>query len=201
MTADTDRYVGLQEVYRQKARKDLVKVRHILESNCPGIIFPTEIVEWVVSNASALQVVDCRSVLAEYDSPRAQTINEAVRDLEYGHHGVFYVLMRASDLFVSRHGRRPENADLDAGELRSCVLHILQNDTNASAASSTVSAIPDELISEMCRYGGSQLHNIAAIIGGIAAQEVIKLLTRQKAPLKNTLVFNGIACGSSVLDL
>lgn len=47
---------------------------------------------------------------------------------------------------------------------------------------------------EIIRYGAVEMHNIAAIIGGIAAQEVVKLLVRQCGPLNNTYVFNGIAC-------
>jgi amyloid beta precursor protein binding protein 1 len=42
---------------------------------------------------------------------------------------------------------------------------------------------------------------MAGIMGGIAAQEIIKLITTQYLPLKNTLLFNGIASSSSVFEL
>ena len=48
-----------------------------------------------------------------------------------------------------------------------------------------------------CRYGGSELHNVAAVLGGVVAQEALKLLTHQFVPLNNTFVFNGIR-GSSL---
>lgn len=35
--------------------------------------------------------------------------------------------------------------------------------------------LPDDLINEMCRFGASELHVVAAFIGGIASQEVIKV--------------------------
>lgn len=51
--------------------------------------------------------------------------------------------------------------------------------------------IPQIAIDEMCRYGASELHVIASLIGGITAQEVIKLITHQYISLDNTFVFDG----------
>lgn len=36
--------------------------------------------------------------------------------------------------------------------------------------------LTEDLINEMCRFGGAELHAVAAFIGGIASQEVIKVL-------------------------
>ena len=48
-----------------------------------------------------------------------------------------------------------------------------------------------------CRYGGAGLHNVAAVLGGVIAQETIKLLTHQFVPLDNTFIFNGVR-GSTI---
>lgn len=40
-------------------------------------------------------------------------------------------------------------------------------------------------------YGTSELHVIAALMGGVVAQEAIKLATLQYVPLNNTLIFDG----------
>lgn len=37
------------------------------------------------------------------------------------------------------------------------------------------STVTEDLISEMCRFGAAELHAVAAFIGGIASQEVIKV--------------------------
>lgn len=37
------------------------------------------------------------------------------------------------------------------------------------------STLTEDLINEMCRYGASELHAVAAYIGGVASQEVIKV--------------------------
>lgn len=52
-----------------------------------------------------------------------------------------------------------------------------------------------------CRYNASELHAVAAVMGGIAAQEAVKIITQQYVPINGTLVFNGIACISAVLEL
>ena len=52
--------------------------------------------------------------------------------------------------------------------------------------------VKEDLIHEVCRFGGSELHSVAAFMGGVAAQEVIKLITRQFVPVNNTYVYNAM---------
>ncbi len=39
---------------------------------------------------------------------------------------------------------------------------------------------------------------MAAVVGAIASQEAIKLITRQFVPVGGTLLYNGMACTTSV---
>jgi len=52
-----------------------------------------------------------------------------------------------------------------------------------------------------CRAGGSELANIASLLGGMVSQEVIKLITKQYIPANNTVVFNGVRSTSSAYIL
>lgn len=88
------------------------------------------------------------------------------------------------------------------------------------------STLAEDLINEMCRFGGSEIHPVAAFIGGVASQEAIKawipflfsrflvtktlffgsllllqLITNQFVPLNGTLVFNGVDQKSQVLSV
>jgi len=56
-------------------------------------------------------------------------------------------------------------------------------------------------VQEIVRYGASELHTIASFIGGVASQEIIKLITHQYVPLDNTFIFNGISSTSTVTSL
>lgn len=63
-------------------------------------------------------------------------------------------------------------------------------------------SIPAELsrdqAQEIVRYGGGELHAISALIGGIAAQEAVKIITHQYIPFNNTFIYNGIiGCGET----
>jgi amyloid beta precursor protein binding protein 1 len=54
---------------------------------------------------------------------------------------------------------------------------------------------------ELVRYAGNELHSTSSVIGGMAAQEIVKLITHQYTPLQSTYIFNGIAACGSVLPL
>jgi len=53
---------------------------------------------------------------------------------------------------------------------------------------------------EVSRASG-ELHNIAAITGGMAAQEIIKIITKQYVPVDNTCVFDGIGSRCQIFYL
>jgi amyloid beta precursor protein binding protein 1 len=52
----------------------------------------------------------------------------------------------------------------------------------------------------VCAEGG-ELHNVSAVVGGMAAQELIKVITCQYIPIDNTCVFDGISSRCQVLRL
>ena len=51
------------------------------------------------------------------------------------------------------------------------------------------------------RAGGAELHNIASLTGGVVAQEVIKVITKQYVPVDNVCIFDGVQSKTSVLKL
>ena len=44
---------------------------------------------------------------------------------------------------------------------------------------------------EVARFGASEPHAVAAYMGGVAAQEAVKLLTCMFVPIDNTFVYSG----------
>ena len=56
------------------------------------------------------------------------------------------------------------------------------------------------VIREMARAGGAELHNISALMGGMVAQEAIKVVTRQYVPVKGVCVFDGVVSRVGVFD-
>ena len=56
-----------------------------------------------------------------------------------------------------------------------------------------------ELAQEMVRAGGAELHNVAALTGGMVSQEVIKVVTEQYVPVDNACVFDGVGSRTGVI--
>ena len=54
---------------------------------------------------------------------------------------------------------------------------------------------------EVARAEGGELHNIAALTGGMVAQEMIKIVTKQYIPIDNTCIFDGNSSRCQVLRL
>ena len=60
----------------------------------------------------------------------------------------------------------------------------------------------DDVLREFERAeSGAELHNISALTGGMVAQEVIKVITKQYVPVDNACVFDGIASKSAVFNM
>lgn len=54
---------------------------------------------------------------------------------------------------------------------------------------------------ELARAGGGELHNTSALTGGMVAQEMIKIITKQYIPVDNTCIFDGMTSRAQVLRL
>jgi amyloid beta precursor protein binding protein 1 len=54
---------------------------------------------------------------------------------------------------------------------------------------------------EVARARGAELHNISALTGGMVAQEIIKIITKQYIPIDNTCIFDGITSRTQVLRI
>lgn len=66
---------------------------------------------------------------------------------------------------------------------------------------STIREEVGKICAELVRAGGAELHNIASLAGGLAAQEVIKVVTQQYVPVDNTCIFNGVKTTSAVIRI
>ena len=64
----------------------------------------------------------------------------------------------------------------------------------------TGAMLPDDLIGEMVRFGASELHCVGAVMGGMAAQEAIKLMTAQFVALSGGLVYNAMSSTTTLVS-
>ncbi|XP_068335248.1 NEDD8-activating enzyme E1 regulatory subunit AXR1-like [Pyrus communis] len=204
MTSSTEHYISLQKLYQAKAEADYLVIEQRVRTTLkkigrdPNSISKTTIKSFC-KNARKLKVCRYRLVEDEFNSPTVPELQKYLTDEDYSVASVFYVLLRAVDRFAANYNSFPGQfdglMDEDISRLKTTAVGLL-NDVGCNGVTLT-----EDLINEMCRFGAAELHAVAAFIGGIASQEVIKLITRQFVPLSGTFVFNGIDHKSQLLSL
>ncbi|CAI7779469.1 unnamed protein product [Closterium sp. NIES-53] len=190
----TDFYVALQRIYLSKADADVAAVqRHVSEllrsiGRDPASI-PLATVKLFCKNARNLRVVRFKPLSEEFGAgaPACIPTLQRLMSSHDGSHAAQYVLLRAADHFYSQFHRYPGSFpgdvdDDDVARLKSLAGTIVSGGGSPSQSPS----IPDDLTAEMCRFGASELHCVAAVIGGVASQEAIKLITKQFVPVRGS---------------
>ncbi|XP_037444149.1 NEDD8-activating enzyme E1 regulatory subunit AXR1-like isoform X4 [Triticum dicoccoides] len=155
-------------------------------------------------NTRKLKVCRYRSMEEEFSSPVLSKVQKYFADEDNCYALNFYVLLRAVDRLAASYSRLPGIFDSigstseiveDVPRLKAAAVSVL-SDMGLKGAS-----LSEDLVAEVCRFAGAEIHPVAAFIGGVASQEVIKLVTKQFVPLNGTFMFNGIDLKSQVLAL
>ncbi|XP_050206230.1 NEDD8-activating enzyme E1 regulatory subunit AXR1 [Mercurialis annua] len=204
MTSSTELYINLQKIYQAKAEADFLaiekRVRSILKKigRDPNSISKAMIKSFC-KNARKLKVCRYRHIEDEFNNPSLPQLQKYLTDEDYSIAMGFYILLRAADRFAANYNSFPGQfdgaMDEDISRLKTTAVSLL-SDLGCNGTPLT-----EDLINEMCRFGASELHAVAALIGGVASQEVIKLITRQFVPISGTFIFNGIDHKSQLLAL
>jgi NEDD8-activating enzyme E1 regulatory subunit len=128
--------------------------------------------------------------------------SQAVQDDETWNEGIIFLTMVAAEQFEEQHGRKAGETQAPADKSWELDIPHLQQLVSAMIAELGLPAkcVKDDVLLEACRCAGTTLHVTGAILGGIAAQEAIKVLLHQFVPVKGVFVFDGIHASSSVLD-
>ncbi|KAJ3396570.1 hypothetical protein CcCBS67573_g01562 [Chytriomyces confervae] len=202
MKSDTESFVKLQTIYRDRSHQDAARVHAIAASlaAASGATAPSmDETARFCKNARLLKVIRTSSIESELSEPcpKASEIGQMAQDLDSCI--PFYLLLRGVDAFYAEHMRYPgyhlEEVETDIGLLKKSCAGVL---TRMGLA---VSTLTDDLIHETVRAGASELHTMASFMGGVCSQEVIKLITSQYVPLNNTFLYNGIKSVGGSFDL
>jgi len=203
MTSDTQTYIALQEVYQKRAQDDIAAVSRYVAANLASVgrsdSISQEEIKLFCKNALYLRLVRTSSLNQEYakETARIEDMASALEDPDTNL--VYYFLLRAVDRFWAAKKRFPgwqdDQVQPDIAILKGYVEGLL------AELGLNTSAVSENAVHEMCRFGAAELHNIAALMGGIVAQEVIKVLTHQWVPIANTLIYNGMNSTTTVFSL
>lgn len=203
MTADTKSYTALQKEFQSQAAADVEEVlthaRAIVErlhETNPTVVADRTMLARMCKTLPGARVIRTRSIDLELKEPGKGGFASAVmNDGALQPDGMtsaapYYAAMRAVDIFESRVGRRPEQTDVAV--VMQCLTEVAEGLGVGGGVGGAGSAatVWREHMEELVRYGDVEIHNVAALMGGVAAQEAVKLMTGMFVPVCDTLVVN-----------
>uniref|UniRef100_A0A803VAD6 NEDD8-activating enzyme E1 regulatory subunit n=1 Tax=Ficedula albicollis TaxID=59894 RepID=A0A803VAD6_FICAL len=186
MIADSSKFIKLQNVYREKAKKDIAAVgshaAKLLQSLGKVSANLWLFFQW--KEVSVKYLLYLNQFVSHMDNPDSEI--------------VLYLMLRAVNRFYKQHGRYPGvynyQVEDDIGKLKSCLTGFLQEHGLSVV-------VKDDYVHEFCRYGAAEPHAVAAFMGGAAAQEVIKVITGQFVIFNNTFIYSGMSQTSATFLL
>jgi len=203
MTTMPEHYVELGTIYKNRADRDEGLIHEhakaiLIELGHEEDKISKEEISYVVKNLRGLRVVRTGSIADEYDPKKFLVDNareifedwapEPPEDAPPNPRNInWYFAYRACQLFHTKHSRWPGTENKDDNDFKELV-EIQQKLYKDIGLEQKVEEI---CLEEMVRFGASEIHNIAAHIGGIGSQIVLKTLIQQYVPLDNTMIFNG----------
>lgn len=209
MAASSAAFVRLQQVYRKKSTDDRLQLTSLVDKllvsvGRPAASIDADIVDVFVKNLYSLRV--CRTSVLRPVPDSNVFVRDILAEEVYNDDPLqtpllWHFAVTASDKFRSKYGRPP--GVVDSSEVMEADTQLVWQELESIAAqlegsnsSQDTPLFTLDLAREIVRFADCQPHSIAALIGGVAAQEVVKLVTKQYVPINNTFVFNGIAgCG------
>lgn len=204
MTASTEWYVQLQGIYKGQAENDLKEMKEI----CSDV--SEDDIAAFCANVFLVGQIETRSVVDEFRlSPDEELLENFVTALmdpyEIPEHTPFlwYLGVRACMIFYERFQRFPGTIDdweSDSSLLleycwKQVLVHFKLTDQELAQQHGA------NICTELTRYANAEIHNVASVVGGVASQEAVKIITRQYIPLDNCYVFNGIVSVGGVYKL
>lgn len=207
MIADSKRYIELQNIFYEQSDRDVKIVHNFVIDNLNRVKLPTNSISidetrLFCKNFQFMSVVHGRSLHSEFNN-ESKNLNVIRENQLASGDGIssmlnWYIVLRAAESFYSQKARYPGTngipVELDKNDLKCRVENFLK-------VHNLEPTLMENEIEEMCRYGAAEIHGVASFLGGIAAQEIIKIITKQYVPLNNTLIFDSNTGNASTFEL
>ncbi|EXM27417.1 hypothetical protein V3481_014696 [Fusarium oxysporum f. sp. vasinfectum] len=189
MKAQSNVYIKLQNIYKERARQDVGQVLETARSLPGGQDVDPEQVELFCKNAPFIKLINARGdkttsldKLVEQELANDEMSAFAGPEMPLSLVPLYLALLATSNT-------KTASADEIMGFIGKAAPKATENERYKKTAQ------------EVERAAGGELHNISALTGGMVAQEMIKIITKQYVPIENTCIFDGIDSRCQVLRL
>eukprot|EP00758_Cryptobia_borreli_P008090 Tbor_TRINITY_DN5356_c4_g3::TRINITY_DN5356_c4_g3_i1::g.4292::m.4292/K04532/NAE1, APPBP1; amyloid beta precursor protein binding protein 1 len=194
-------YVELCNIFKKQAQveaEEVLEIAKVIKKSTghdPSNLSLKDVAE-ICSNAWELAAVEYTPLSKEFsDSGVVLQAEGNTEDVTW------YLALRAAQYFRNIHGRFPGSIDTDF-EKDIKIIHA--DDYPLMKAVTTIQSSLEDLshkIEEVSRGGGGEIASTASFLGGLAAEEVIKIIQRRRKPISDAIVFNGITMSVTIVKL
>lgn len=215
MKAKSADYIELQNIYKAKARVDVAEVLELIRKleRAVGRTNPVDAKEVEAFCKSAGYIKLIRGTPVRIPGVD-RSVSTATRVRTYANDESSLLAIHAALLGynevvkkIEPDCQRPLGVEDD--ERKPCVEEVLKaaqgiyHDFTQQESVENVdfSAALARIVRDLVQAHGAELHNISSLMGGMVAQEVIKVITQQYVPVDNTCVFDGVKSRTSVMKL
>jgi len=216
LTMDSKSYVELKAIYKARAQRDFELIKGYTEKRLEELkkektAIKEEIIDRFVKNVRHLKVVRTKSMEEEYTKPDTEQYDELFMDMSAFEEKSdddakpyqplmvhWYWAFRALDVFFDAEKRLPGS---DTDKMEADVTSLVEIQKKLFADNKVEQDVEEGCLSEMVRFGGAEIHNMGAFVGGVGAQVIMKVLLEQFYTFNHTYIFNGIHCDGQVISI
>ncbi|KAG8527651.1 uncharacterized protein KY384_007804 [Bacidia gigantensis] len=216
MKSQSADYIDLQNIYKRKARQDVTEVTGFVRE----IERKLQRVQWIdekeieafCKGANFVKLMEGRTLrFSEYkrslmDKKQVQynndwTVSAGNLSLEFLMQEESLLPLYLAFLIYDRH--HSEFVPIDYTKVMEETKEVISSVVAAAGGNeaSILRAKAEDAVKELERADGAELHNISALTGGMVAQEIIKIITKQYVPVDNVCVFDGITSKTAVFRI
>ncbi|KAJ4418991.1 hypothetical protein N0V82_005216 [Gnomoniopsis sp. IMI 355080] len=187
MKAQSKVYIQLQSIYKTKARKDFAEVLETVKQSPGGENVDPEEVALFCKNAAFVKLINAGSEDADHLAKitEAELANDETAEMAMMPLSLIPVYLVLS---ATSHNPKVSSEEI-LKTIGNMAPDAVRNERVVQASK------------EIARAGGGELHNTSALTGGMVAQEMIKVITKQYIPVDNTCIFDGMTSRAQVLRL
>lgn len=202
MKAQSADYVQLQNIYKAKARKDLAEVVESVRTAEKDFMKDSKIddreIEAFCKGAASVKLIMGRPLQIAFE-PSQVAWSDTAKSLcqELGDEASLLTLYLGFMAYDGASNRNYETMKSYCNDTVNC----LQKQSGSSIDVDDIQGRVEKVVAELVRAEEGELHNISALTGGMIAQEVIKVITKQYIPIDNSCVFDGIASKAGVFRI
>ena len=219
MISNTKNFIGLKQIYNTKAKNDHKEMRDMIniEIKENKNLSDEEKAELnkLVNNLTTdqIDIVDIlnknwpQTSLFVYpdnaNEEEAKNFDPDQFDDDFQKlNFVWYLLFRASDKFMNKNKRYPgQNIDDFKKDVPELFELLKEEFAKLSVKPDLGSQLNEDNVFEFCRMGKGFVPPVVSIVGSMASQEIIKLITYQFETVNNTIIYDGINANLSNIKI